>query len=318
MMNIAIFAGGNSSEREISLKTANQIYENIDNTKYKAYIVDVKGIEWHVIENEEKYSVDKNELSFNKLNQKIKFNYAWIAIHGAPGENGELQGYLDMMQIPYSSCNLLISALSFDKHICKLYLNNFNIPMAKSIMISKGDEINFSEIIANIGLPLFVKPNTSGSSFGVSKVKSAEELPTAIENAYKEDNNVIIEAFVNGTEVGCGVFKSKTKSYILPVTEIVSPNEFFDYDAKYFSKDTQEITPARISAEQTELVQKYTSIVYDALYCTGVARADFIIQDGIPFFIEINSVPGMSKESIVPKQLENMGIKMQDFISEII
>lgn len=318
MKTIAILAGGNSSERKISLKTALQIFENIDNSKYTPYVVDVKGKKWDVLLDGKRLPVDKNTFTCKKGRKILRFDFAWIAIHGTPGENGQMQGYLDMMQIPYSSCNLLVSALTFNKHLCKEYLQNSGVVMAKSVLVKQGDTIDCKSIVNNLKLPVFVKPNTSGSSFGVSKVKQAEELPAAIENAFIEDKEVIIESFIKGTEVSCGVFKSKSKSYVLPVTEIVSPNEFFDYHAKYFSKETQEITPARISDEITHKVQHFTSLVYDRLRCKGIVRVDFIIQDGTPYFLELNSVPGMSRESIIPRQLRTAGIAISDFLSEVI
>ncbi len=318
MKTIAILAGGNSSERKISLKTAYQIFENIDKSKYTPYVVDVKGKKWDVLLDGKRFPVDKNTFTCKKGRKTLRFDFAWIAIHGTPGENGQMQGYLDMMQIPYSSCDLLVSALTFNKHACKEYLQNSGVAMAKSVLVKQGEPIDYNSIVNHLQLPVFVKPNTSGSSFGVSKVKQAEELPVAIENAFCEDHEVIIESFIKGTEVSCGVFKSKSKSYVLPVTEIVSPNEFFDYHAKYFSKETQEITPARISEEITQKVQYFTSLVYDRLRCKGIVRVDFIIQDGTPYFLELNSVPGMSRESIIPRQLRTAGIAISDFLSEVI
>lgn len=318
MTTIAIMAGGNSSERKISLKTAQQILESIDKSRFTPVIVDVKGTRWMAIVDGEKYPIDKNTFSFQRKNRRIRFRFAWIAIHGTPGENGMLQGYLDCLNIPYSSCSTLVSALTFDKHMCKMYLQHFDIHMAKSILVREGDNVDAEQIAEQLGLPLFVKPNTSGSSFGVSKVKKSEDIVTALKKAFAEDKEVIVEAFISGTEVSCGVFKSKKASYVLPVTEIVSPNEFFDYHAKYFSKKTQEITPARISDELTKLVQQYTSEVYDALHCHGIVRVDFIISNNIPYFLEINSVPGMSRESIIPKQLRTAGIDITSFLSEVI
>jgi len=318
MKTIAILAGGNSSEREISLSTAGQIFNFIDKNLFNAYIIDVKGFEWNLLEGSNRYPIDKNNFTCNVGKNQIRFDFVWNAIHGKPGENGLIQGYLDMLHIPYSSCGLLTSALTFNKYMCKIYLQNFAIPMAKSVMITKENAISVDDVVENLGLPLFVKPNTSGSSFGVSKVKEKGDLINALNTAFNEDNEVIIESFIAGTEVSCGVFKSKKESYILPVTEIVSGNEFFDYEAKYKSNLTQEITPARISNEMTKKIQEYTSAIYDAMYCKGIVRVDYIIQGDTPYFLELNSIPGMSTESIVPKQLRTAGYNITDILTEVI
>lgn len=318
MKTIAIFAGGNSSEREISLSTAGQIFNFIDKKLFNAYIIDVKGFEWNLVEGSNRYPVDKNTFSCTVGSKEIRFDFVWNAIHGKPGENGQVQGYFDMLQIPYSSCSLLTSALTFNKFMCKTYLQKYGIPMAQSVMVTAETAVDIDEIVGKLGLPLFVKPNTSGSSFGVSKVKKKEDLIDALNIAFAEDPEVVIESFIQGTEVSCGVFKSQKNTYLLPITEIVSANEYFDYEAKYHSKLTQEIMPARIPDEVAKKVHKYTSAIYDALYCKGIVRVDYIINGDTPYFLELNSIPGMSTESIVPKQIRTAGYNITDILTEVI
>jgi D-alanine-D-alanine ligase len=318
MKTIAIVAGGNSSEFEISVKSAKNVCNALQ-FRYITYIISIKGNKWYWEDNNGQYfNVDKNDFSLVTDELHVRFDAVFIAIHGTPGENGLLQGYFDMLGMPYSSCSAFCSALTFNKQACKLYLKEYKIDMAEAILIRKGEKADVNAIATRLGLPCFVKPNDSGSSFGVSKVKKAEDLPVAIESAFRESNEVLIEAFMAGREVACGVVKTKTKTIILPVTEIISKNEFFDYEAKYTPGRSDEVTPAEMPASITEEVQRLSSLVYDLLGCKGIVRVDFIIIDQKPYFLEINTVPGMTEESLIPKAVVAAGIAPEDFYSMIV
>jgi D-alanine-D-alanine ligase len=314
MRTIAIVAGGDSSEYEISVKSASEVAKLIS-VKYITYIVMIRGTNWYWEDRRGRYhNIDKNDFTLKTDDQRIRFDAVFIAIHGTPGENGLLQGYFDMMQIPYSSCSAFCSALTFNKQACKLYLKEYGIPMANNIILRKENRPDLSAIIAKTGLPCFVKPNDSGSSFGVTKVKTADELPSAIETALKESDEVMIETFMDGREVACGVVKLKGKAIVLPVTEIISKNEFFDYEAKYTPGKSDEITPAGLPANITNQIQDLSSNIYDLLGCKGIVRVDFIIVDEKPYFLEINSIPGMTEESIIPKQAQAAGIDLAELL----
>jgi D-alanine-D-alanine ligase len=318
MRTIAIAAGGDSSEYEISVKSAREV-EKALSSKYQVYIIMIRGTNWYWEDQRGRYyNIDKNDFTLKKDGEKIHFDAVFVAIHGTPGENGLLQGYLDMMQIPYSSCGAFCSALTFNKQACKLFLKEYSIPMATNILIRKGDMTDMSLILRNIGIPCFVKPNDSGSSFGVSKVRVKEELPAAIESAFKESNEVMIEAFMEGREVACGVVKVKGKAVVLPVTEIISKNEFFDFEAKYTPGKSDEVTPAEMPANITNEIQDLSSKIYDLLGCKGIVRVDFIVVREKPYFLEINTVPGMTAESIVPKQAQAAGIEISELYSLVI
>jgi len=315
--NIAILAGGDSSESVISLQSAEQVRKLLNKEKYNTFTVYVKGNEWVVTSDQFCDTiVNKDDFTFRYNNDKIKFDFALIMIHGTPGEDGKLQSYFDLIGIPYSTSSALISAVTFNKYICKAVLDYEGIKSAKAYLIRKGDNINSEKIIAKTGLPCFVKPNAGGSSFGISKVKKIEDLENAILNALKEDTEVIIEEFLPGTEVTSGVFNKNGELIALPITEIVSENEFFDYDAKYNGK-SKEITPARVNEVVREKVKVMSKLIYKKLDCKGVVRIDYMVNNEEPFFIEINTVPGMSSESIIPQQLKEFGMtvsEMYDFI----
>ena len=242
----------------------------------------------------------------------------FIAIHGTPGENGLLQGYFDMIKIPYTSCGAFCSALTFNKQACKLFLKEYSIAMAEAILIRKDETFDPVAITAKTGLPCFVKPNDSGSSFGVTKVKQKEELIPAIEIAFRESNEVLIESFIKGREVACGVVKTKNKTLVLPVTEIISKNEFFDYEAKYTPGKSDEITPARFPCSVGDEIQRLSLKIYELLGCKGIVRVDFIVVEDKPYFLEINTVPGLTKESIVPRQAEAYGISLEDLFTLVV
>jgi len=318
MRTIAIVAGGDSPEFEISVKSAVAVSNSLS-SKYIVYIIMIRGENWYWEDSKGRYhSIDKNDFSLIVDDSKIRFDAVFIAIHGSPGENGLLQGYFDMIQIPYSSCGSFCSALTFNKQACKLFLKEYSIPMAESILIRKNDQVDPEKIIENTGLPCFVKPNDSGSSFGVTKVVEKNKLLPAVENAFKESDEVLIETFMKGREVACGVVKTREKNLVFPVTEIISKNEFFDFEAKYTPGKSDEITPANLPSELTETIQELSSRIYDILDCKGIVRVDFIIIDNKPWFLEINTVPGMTPESIIPKQAEAAGISQQDLYSMVI
>ena len=262
MKNIAIIAGGNSSEYEVSMKSGKNIYDKVDETRYNKYLVVLKERDWHVEIGEEKYPVDKNDFSFTRNGEKILFDFAYITIHGVPGENGLLQGYLDMMGVPYGCCNVLASALTFDKHTCNTYLKSYGVNVADSVMLIRGMAYDVNEIINEVGLPCFVKPNAEGSSFGVTKVKEAAQLEDALKKAFALCREVLIETFIDGTELTCGVVKAGDMDITMPIAEVVPKNEFFDFEAKYDPTKSDEIIPARISPELTNRIKTLSSMIY--------------------------------------------------------
>jgi len=317
--NVAIVAGGDSSEMVISLKSADGLYSFIDKEKYNLYIAIVKRGEWAVkLPNGEHTPIDKNDFSFTENGQIKHFDFAYITIHGTPGEDGRLEGYFDMIGMPYSSCGMLASAVTFNKFVCTNYLRSFGIKVADSIRLFKGQTVDTDEAVSRLGLPIFVKPNDGGSSFGVTKVKEASQLQPAIAKAFGEGREVIMESFISGTEVTCGCYKIKGKEVIFPVTEVVTTNEFFDFGAKY-KGEVQEITPARIPAEWAAKVQKEASNIYDILGAKGLIRIDFIIEaNGEPKMLEVNTTPGMTATSFIPQQVRAAGLDIKDVLTEII
>jgi D-alanine-D-alanine ligase len=315
MKTIAIAAGGDSSEFEISVKSAGEVGK-ILSSKYIVYIIIIRGINWYWEDLKGRYhNIDKNDFSLVHNELRIIFDGVFIAIHGTPGENGLLQGYFDMMGIPYTSCGAFCSALTFNKQACKLFLKEYGIDMAEAVLIRKGEQIDPEGIINQIGLPCFVKPNESGSSFGVTKVKKNDDLLHAIQTAFSESDAVLVEGFMEGREIACGVFKTKDKTIVLPLIEIISKNEFFDYEAKYTPGKSDEITPADLPPALTNEIQKISKFVYDLLGCKGIVRVDFIVIHEKPYFIEINTIPGMTKESLVPKEAAAAGISLEELYS---
>lgn len=317
--NIAIVAGGDSSELPVSLRSAQGLYSFMDKEKYNLYIIEIEGHRWEaVISEENKVIIDKNDFSFMKNGEKIQIDFAYITIHGTPGENGILQGYFDLIGIPYSSCNVLVSALTFNKFTLNQYLKGFGIRIAESMLLRHGQPINDNDIIEKIGLPCFIKPNADGSSFGVTKVKTKEQIQPAIKKAMDEGGDIMIEAFMKGTEITCGCYKTKKKEVVFPITEVVTSNEFFDYDAKY-NGQVQEITPARLSQETTERVSCLTSAIYDILGCNGIIRIDYIITEEEKInLLEINTTPGMTATSFIPQQVKAAGLNIKDVLTDII
>ena len=315
---IAIVAGGDSSELPVSLRSAQGIYSFIDKERYNLYIVEMQGNRWEVVlPNGEKTPIDRNDFSFTENGEKKVFDFAYITIHGTPGENGLLQGYFDLIGIPYSSCNVLVSAITFNKFTCNQYLKGFGIRVSESMILRKGFEILDEEVINKVGLPCFIKPNAGGSSFGVTKVKTKEQIQPAIEKAFGESDEVMIEAYMQGTEITCGCYKTKDKEVVFPITEVVTSNEFFDYDAKY-NGQVDEITPARIPEETAERVRLLTSAIYDILGCDGIIRIDYIITEGEKVnMLEINTTPGMTATSFIPQQVRAAGLDIKDVMTDI-
>ncbi|MDE5420528.1 D-alanine--D-alanine ligase [Labilibaculum sp. DW002] len=315
---IAVIAGGDSAEFEISLQTANHIFASLDPKKYIPYLITFKGMDWNVKIEDQNYPVDKNDFSFTRNGEKVKFDFAYIGIHGTPGENGILQGYLQLLNIPHSTCGVLSSSLSFNKHACNSFLKSYNFNIAKSVLLKKGQKFSSPEIESSLGMPCFVKPNADGSSFGISKVKRVEDLEEAIYKAFNEGNEVIIEEFIDGLEFTCGLVKTKKESIIFPVTEVLPKKEFFDYEAKYDPNMAEEITPARISDELTLRIQNLSSDVYDALKCKGIVRVDYMIRQDEIFILEANTIPGMTANSFIPKQVAAMNKELKDILSLVI
>lgn len=317
--NVAIVWGGYSSEIIVSAKSMAGIYSFLDKDKYAVYKVKIDKEGWTVDLDGQVSPVDKNDFSFvcPKENKKVVFDFAYITIHGTPGEDGRLQGYLEMLGIPYSSCSMMASSLTMNKFVCNHFLKNFGIHVAESVYLSQDSNYKVENIADRLGFPQFVKPNTGGSSFATTKVKTIGELQQAIEVAHKETPGVIIERFISGTEVTCGCYKVKGKEVAFPITEVVTKNEFFDYEAKYEGK-VEEITPARISDELTEKIQKLALKIYDLVDAKGIIRVDFIISDNVPFLLEVNTTPGMTTTSFIPQQVAAAGLNITHVLSEII
>lgn len=318
MKNVAIIMGGYSSEYKISLKSGEVVYNHLDSTKYNLYKIHILTEGWfYVDEQNNRFVVDKNDFSVTVNNQKITFDVVFNAIHGTPGEDGLIQAYLKLLNIPQTSCNYYQSALTFNKRDMLSVLKPYGIKTAISYYLNKGDVIAEEQIIQRVGLPCFVKPNKSGSSFGISMVKESEQLLPAIEKAYAEDDEIIIESYLKGTEVSVGVIKYKDETIVLPMTEIVSENDFFDYEAKYEGKSS-EITPARISEEEKAKVEDVAKRIYTILKMDGFSRSEFILVNGEPFLLEMNTVPGLTTESILPQQAREAGISLNELFDNAI
>ncbi|GAA4236542.1 D-alanine--D-alanine ligase [Postechiella marina] len=316
--NIAIIMGGYSSEYKISLKSGNVVFNALDKTKYNAYRIHVFKDKWvYVNEKNAESPVDKNDFSILVNGNKIKFNCVFNAIHGSPGEDGFMQGYFKLLNIPHTSCDMYQAAITFNKRDCLSILKPYGIKTAESYFLNLGDPVNENAIIEKVGLPCFVKANKAGSSFGVSKVHKKENLKTAIDVAFKEDDEIIIESFLDGTEVSVGVITYKGEIKVLPITEIVSENDFFDYEAKYLGK-SQEITPARLTKEQEEKVNTVAKKVYKVLKMKGFSRSEYIFKNNEPHLLEVNTIPGLTLESILPQQAAKANILLPDLFDNAI
>lgn len=322
---IAIVAGGDSSEYVVSLRSAQGIWNFLNHDKYETSIIVIKGTDWKMVDYdgqeyhwENTWGVDREDFSVMKDGQKLAFDFAYIIIHGTPGENGILQGYFDMIRMPYSCCGVLAAAMTCSKFTCNRYLSTFGIPVAKSILLRQGDEVATDTCIEELGLPVFVKPNGGGSSYATFKVKSAEELQPAIAAAKQEaTGEVIIESFMKGTEITCGCYTSRDGIKALPITEVVSKKEFFDVDAKY-NGAVEEITPARLSVEMTEKVQALTKRIYGYIGAKGIIRVDYIIIDDTPHLLEVNTTPGMTATSFIPQEVRAAGLDIADVMDDVI
>lgn len=316
---IAIVAGGDSSENPVSLRSAATILEYMDKDKYEPYILEIEGKKWQVhVKEGVTAPVDLNDFSFTFQDKKTAFDYAYIIIHGTPGENGVLEGYLRLMRIPFSTCDVLPSALTFNKFVLNKTMKSCKVNVSDSVRLRKGDEIDTDKIVRKVGLPCFIKPTDGGSSFGTTKVKSVEQIIPAINDAFKENSEIMIESFMQGIEVTNGYFKTRKREVKLPVTEVVPKTDFFDYDAKYNGK-VEEITPARIPDELRDRIQDLTARIYDLLGCHGIIRNDYIITDGDKInLLEVNTTPGMTATSFIPQQIRAAGLNLTDVLTEII
>jgi D-alanine-D-alanine ligase len=318
MKNVAIIMGGYSSEYQISLTSGGVVYSNLDKSKYNAYKVHIFKEKWvYVDDSGAEFPINKNDFSVVVSGKTITFDVVFNAIHGTPGEDGLMQAYFELLGIPQTSCDYYQSALTFNKRDLLSVLKPYGIKTATSFYLNLGDKIDGDKIIETVGLPCFVKPNKSGSSFGISKVKTKDELLPAIENAYKEDNEIIIESFLDGVEVSVGVINYKGKVTVLPITEIVSENDFFDYEAKYLGK-SKEITPARITNDVHARVSATAKKAYEILKMKGFSRSEFIIVNNEPYMLEMNTVPGLTTESILPQQARQAGISLPELFSNAI
>ncbi len=316
---IAIIAGGDSSEYDVSINSANNVFDSMDRDRYDVWMVIIQGDNWWVADGGKKRAdINRHDFSFEQNGNKVVFDYAYIIIHGTPGENGILQGYFDMLRIPYSTCDVASSALTFNKYFCNGYLKNHGIKIASSRKLLKNEPYSTGELVAALGLPLFVKPNAGGSSFGITKVKREEELQAAIEKAWSEDDEALVECFIDGKEFTCGLVKLRGKILIFPVTEVIPKNEFFDFEAKYVASKAEEITPARLPQHLFNECQELSSRIYDLCSCKGIIRVDYILKDDEFYFLEVNTTPGMTATSFIPQQVRAMGMKLQEMLSLII
>ncbi|MBR1791976.1 MAG: D-alanine--D-alanine ligase [Bacteroidaceae bacterium] len=326
---IAIVCGGDSSEHDVSLRSAQGIYSFIDKERFEVYIVELNGLTWEAhLDGDKRAPVSREDFSFKAGRRTVRPDFAYITIHGTPGEDGILQGYFDLIRLPYSTSGVLVEAMTFNKFTLNQYLKGFGVSVSESLVVRRGHEdlVTDAEILDHIGLPCFVKPNAGGSSFGVTKVKTLEQLRPAIALAMQESDEVMVEAFMPGTELTCGIYKTAAGGHVFPVTEVVTHNEFFDYDAKY-NGAVDEITPARISDDLRDRVQALTSAIYDILGCSGIIRIDYIVtkvtgEDGRERerinMLEINTTPGMTATSFIPQQVRAAGLDIKDVLTEII
>ncbi|MDR2408309.1 MAG: D-alanine--D-alanine ligase [Bacteroidales bacterium] len=305
--NIAVITGGNSGEYEISLKSAQNIAKSLDTNLYQVYPIHLRNNEWTFTQDTAVYHIDKNDFSLTIQGKKLFFDCVFIVIHGDPGENGKLQGYFDMLFIPYTGCSAAVSALTFNKHFCNHVVSSYGIKTPPSVCLFKGDKADERAILERVGLPCFVKPCNSGSSVGMSKVNRKEDLQNALQLAFNHDNQLLIEQYIKGREITCGVLKTNNTIQALAVTEIISKKEYFDFEAKYNPNLADEITPAQIPDKIVSLCKQTSERIYQFLGCRGITRLDYIYNETGLYFIEINTIPGQTNESIVPKQLRYLG-----------
>jgi D-alanine-D-alanine ligase len=317
--NIAVVAGGDSSEFQVSVRSGLNVFNAIDTELFTPWLIHIQGKDWHVIEDGKPVAeVDKSDFGFIVNGARIIPDFAYITIHGTPGEDGILQGYFELMRIPYSTCNVQVSALTFNKWHCSNFLRSFGIKMARSERLIKGEPIDTPALVSRLGLPLFVKPNAGGSSFGVTKVKNGEDLKAAIEHAWTESNEALVEEFIPGTEFTCGLARMNNELAVFPVTEVLPKNEFFDFEAKYTPGATDEITPARLPENLYKSCQGLSARIYDLLGCQGIVRIDYILNGTDFYFLEVNTTPGMTATSFIPQQISAMGKTLREILTNII
>lgn len=314
---IGIAAGGDSAEESISLLSAQTVYENLDTNRFEPIIIKMKNGNWQAQLNGQEYPIDKNDFGFSFEGKKVNFDFVFIAIHGTPGEDGKLQTYFDLLEIPYSSPNHIGSTLTFNKWYCNTLLNQLGYQVAKSYYLRRNEKVEEEEIIGRVGVPCFVKPCSCGSSYGISKVKAPDKLLAAVTMAFEYDTEIMIEEGLDGKEVTCGVYRENGVVKPLPLTQIIPKGEFFDFEAKY-EGNSHEITPARIDGESYALIQKIATEVYQKLDLRGIIRVDFMLVGTTPYIIEVNAVPGLSPESLIPQQVEAAKIPLRDFFTTII
>jgi D-alanine-D-alanine ligase len=317
--NIAVVAGGYSSEIVISVMSGQNVLDAIDREIFTPWLVHLTPDAWQVMKGQQPLAtIDKSDFSFQLEGKKVQFDYAYITIHGTPGEDGLLQGYFEMLKIPYSACDVQSSALTFNKWHCSNYLRNFGIPMARTLLMKKGDPIDPEAIVAQLGLPLFVKPNAGGSSFGVTKVKEITGIDKAILHAWTESSEALVDEFIPGTEFTCGLVKVKGQHLLFPVTEVIPKNEFFDFEAKYTPGASDEITPARLPAGLFRECQQQSAFIYDWCGCSGIVRIDYILYGSKFYFLEVNTTPGMTATSFIPQQIRAMGRTLNEILTLVI
>ncbi len=321
---IAIVAGGDSSEHDVSMRSAQGIKSFLENQPYDTYIIEIRGKEWNAHLNDGTSSrVDRNDFSFVENNKRVRPDFVYITIHGTPGENGIIEGYFDLIEMPYSTSDVLVEAMTFNKYALNQFLRSMGVNVSDSVLLRQNQtrRITNQQIVERLGLPCFVKPNAGGSSFGVTKVKEADELEPAIQKAMAESPEVMVEAYMKGTEITCGCYKTSKTGCVFPITEVVTDNEFFDYNAKY-NGQVKEITPARLSPETTERVKNETLNIYEILGCRGIIRIDYILtgEKGSEKInmLEINTTPGMTATSFIPQQVKAAGNDIGDVLAEII
>ncbi|MCF6341292.1 MAG: D-alanine--D-alanine ligase [Bacteroidales bacterium] len=316
MKNIAIVCGGNSGEYDISMQSGRVVEKQLDPARYTAFLIVIRKGDWYFESNTgEKHPIDKSGFSLNIEGGKVRFDGVFIAIHGTPGEDGKLQGYFDLLNIPYTSCGVAASALTFNKYFCNRFVSAFGIRVADSVSLRKGESFDLQKIVEQLGLPLFVKPSGSGSSVGISKVTETVELDKAIETAFMEDDRILIEAFMDGREIACGMIEKKGELIVFPLTEIISKNDFFDYEAKYTSDKADEITPADIPEEAELDIKTTSSFLYRQMDCRGFVRFDYILAEDGLYFLEVNAVPGITEASILPRQAAAFGMSIRELFT---
>lgn len=316
--NIAVITGGDSSEYEVSIRSSKKIFKSIDLDRFNPYEICIVGDKWTVLNYDKEIDVNKNDFSFLLQNEKIEIDCAYLILHGAPAENGKLQAYFDMLKIPFVGCDALCSGITFNKFVCNNYIKNFDVNVANSLVVLSESDYSKQAVLDQLSFPVFVKPNEAGSSFGISKVNHADQLDAAMTKAFEEAESVIVEEFISGNEFTNGAYEIDGEVKVLPITEVVTENEFFDYEAKYVAGKAQEITPARLSSEMTQKIKEQTAKIYKYLNCSGIVRVDYIVEGEQINFLEINTIPGMTDTSFIPQQIEAEGLDFDYVINSLI